>query len=92
MSSADENREPSPLLAILRARLEQEGPMPVDAFMHICLDHPEHGYWRSGQTIGTGGLTLNGLWHLNGKTVQVFAGRSLRYVRAMNSIMDQPVE
>src|SRR2546429_9401550 len=55
MSSADEDREASPLLAILRARIEREGPMPVDAFMHTCLTHPEHGYWSSAQTIGTGG-------------------------------------
>jgi hypothetical protein len=25
-------------------------------------------------TIGVGGLTINGLWHLNGKTVQAFVG------------------
>jgi NADH dehydrogenase [ubiquinone] 1 alpha subcomplex assembly factor 7 len=55
MSSADDNAEASPLLAVLRTRIEREGPMPVDAFMRICLDHPEHGYWRSAQTIGTGG-------------------------------------
>jgi NADH dehydrogenase [ubiquinone] 1 alpha subcomplex assembly factor 7 len=55
MSSPDENLEASPLLAIVRARIEREGPMPVDAFMRTCLAHPEHGYWRSAQTIGTGG-------------------------------------
>src|SRR5438128_1930068 len=43
------------LLAILRARIEREGPLPVDAYMRTCLAHPEHGYWRSAESIGTGG-------------------------------------
>jgi NADH dehydrogenase [ubiquinone] 1 alpha subcomplex assembly factor 7 len=55
MSSADDNGESSPLLAILRARIEREGPMPVDAYMRACLADPEHGYWQRGETIGTGG-------------------------------------
>ena len=55
MSSAEENREASPLLAILRARIEREGPLPIDAYMRTCLAHPEHGYWRSAESIGTGG-------------------------------------
>jgi NADH dehydrogenase [ubiquinone] 1 alpha subcomplex assembly factor 7 len=55
MSSADDNRAESPLLAILRARIEREGPIPIDEYMRTCLAHPEHGYWRSAETIGTGG-------------------------------------
>ena len=55
MSGADDNGEPSPLLAILRARIEQEGPMPVDAYMRACLADPEHGYWQLPETIGGSG-------------------------------------
>jgi SAM-dependent MidA family methyltransferase len=55
MSSAEENREASPLLAVLRARIEREGPLPIDAYMRTCLAHPEHGYWRNAESIGTGG-------------------------------------
>jgi NADH dehydrogenase [ubiquinone] 1 alpha subcomplex assembly factor 7 len=55
MSNADQNGEASPLLAVLRARIAREGPIPVDQYMRACLAHPEHGYWRSAQTIGTGG-------------------------------------
>ena len=40
---------------ILRARIEWEGPLPVDAYMRACLAHPEHGYWGSAESIGTGG-------------------------------------
>ena len=54
MSRAEENREASPLLAILRARIEREGPLPVDAYMRTCLAHPEHGYWRGADYLGLG--------------------------------------
>ena len=43
------------MLAVLRARIGGDGPMPVDAYMRACLADPEHGYWRRAQTIGTGG-------------------------------------
>jgi NADH dehydrogenase [ubiquinone] 1 alpha subcomplex assembly factor 7 len=55
MSSADDDGKTSPLLAKLRARIEREGPLPVDAYMRACLGDPEHGYWRRSATIGTGG-------------------------------------
>ena len=55
MSNADDSGESSLLLALLRARIEREGPMPVDAYMRACLADPEHGYWQRTQTIGTGG-------------------------------------
>jgi SAM-dependent MidA family methyltransferase len=52
MSNADFD---GPLLAHLCARIEREGPLPVDAFMRICLADPEHGYWRQKETIGAAG-------------------------------------
>ena len=55
MSGADDGSEASPLLAVLRARIEREGPLPVDAYMRACIADPEHGYWQRSQTIGTGG-------------------------------------
>jgi NADH dehydrogenase [ubiquinone] 1 alpha subcomplex assembly factor 7 len=55
MSSAEDSDEISPLLAKLRARIEREGPLPVDAYMQACLGDAEHGYWQRSATIGTGG-------------------------------------
>ncbi len=55
MSGADDASEASPLLAVLRACIEREGPLPLDAYMRACLADPEHGYWQRSQTIGTGG-------------------------------------
>ena len=55
MPGVDDNGEASPLLAILRARIERDGPMPVEDYMRACLADPEHGYWRRAETIGTSG-------------------------------------
>src|SRR5262245_19755171 len=54
MSSAEEKGE-SPLIAVLRARIARDGPLPVDAFMRLCCADPEHGYWRRETTIGAEG-------------------------------------
>ena len=29
--------------------------MPVDQYMQLCLADPEHGYWRTGGSIGAAG-------------------------------------
>src|SRR5690349_13628231 len=55
MPSADGNNGSSHLLERLRARIEREGPLPVDAFMHACAADPEHGYWQRPVTIGAEG-------------------------------------
>jgi SAM-dependent MidA family methyltransferase len=47
--------EKSDLLAIVRARIRRDGPMPVDAYMRLCLADPDHGYWRKSHPIGAGG-------------------------------------
>ena len=43
------------LLEVLKDRIRRDGPMPVDAFMRACLDHPVHGYWRRAHSIGRSG-------------------------------------
>jgi SAM-dependent MidA family methyltransferase len=55
MSRTDASGESNPLLALLRARIERDGPMPVDAYMRACVADPEHGYWQCAETIGRGG-------------------------------------
>src|SRR5690242_6279807 len=55
MSRVDGKGEATPLLALLRERIEREGPMPVEDYMRVCLADPEHGYWQRAQPIGTGG-------------------------------------
>ncbi len=45
----------SALAAILRQRIEQEGPIPVAEYMAAALGHPEHGYYMHREPIGAAG-------------------------------------
>ena len=40
---------------MLRERIAQHGPLPVDEYMRVCLEDPRHGYWQRAATIGAGG-------------------------------------
>ena len=39
----------------LRERIARHGPLPVDEYMRVCLEDPQHGYWQRAATIGAGG-------------------------------------
>lgn len=45
----------TPLSAILRRRIQAEGPIGVADFMEAALAHPEHGYYRTRDPLGRGG-------------------------------------
>jgi SAM-dependent MidA family methyltransferase len=55
MSSAEAATRAGKLLALLRQRIGRDGPMRLDAYLRLCLGHPEHGYWRTAPAIGAGG-------------------------------------
>ena len=43
------------LHSIIAQIIRDEGPMPVDRYMTLCLGHPEHGYYMKHDPIGEGG-------------------------------------
>lgn len=45
----------TPLEALLRQMIEQEGPMPLDRYMGLCLGHPQHGYYMTRDPFGEAG-------------------------------------
>ncbi|MBI3706803.1 MAG: SAM-dependent methyltransferase [Proteobacteria bacterium] len=45
----------TPLGNMLTAAIARDGPLPVDRYMALCLDHPEHGYYRRGDPLGARG-------------------------------------
>src|SRR5262249_27086280 len=45
----------APLLAVLRARIAADGPLPVADYMHACLTDVSHGYWHRPGNIGATG-------------------------------------
>jgi len=45
----------SPLASLLRRRIEDGGPIGVDAFMAAALGHPQHGYYATRDPLGRAG-------------------------------------
>ena len=41
--------------ALLAAKIAADGPMRLDAYMGLCLGHPEHGYYVTRDPFGAGG-------------------------------------
>lgn len=47
-----EPADPTPLARALGARIARDGPISVRAYMDVCLNDPEHGYYRTRRAIG----------------------------------------
>lgn len=45
----------SPLQERLKACIKAQGPLTIADYMTICLSDPDHGYYRSGNPIGSDG-------------------------------------
>lgn len=45
----------NPLAAMIAAEIGQYGPMAVDRYMDLALQHPEYGYYRQAKPIGGAG-------------------------------------
>ncbi len=43
------------LKTIIMRMIKEEGPMPLDRFMTLCLSHPAHGYYMSRDPLGSAG-------------------------------------
>ncbi len=40
---------------IITGMIAEEGPMPLDRYMALCLGHPEHGYYMTRDPLGAAG-------------------------------------
>lgn len=43
------------LSGVLKRIIADEGPMPLDRFMTLCLSHPQHGYYMTRDPLGAKG-------------------------------------
>jgi NADH dehydrogenase [ubiquinone] 1 alpha subcomplex assembly factor 7 len=43
------------LAKIIKAMIAEEGPMPLDRYMTLCLSHPEYGYYMTRDPLGAAG-------------------------------------
>lgn len=40
---------------IIRGMIREDGPMPIDRYMTLCLGHPQHGYYITRDPLGRAG-------------------------------------
>lgn len=45
----------TPLQKIITRMISEDGPMPLDRYMTLCLSHPEHGYYMTRDPLGAAG-------------------------------------
>jgi NADH dehydrogenase [ubiquinone] 1 alpha subcomplex assembly factor 7 len=43
------------LASIIKTMILEEGPMPLDRYMTLCLSHPQHGYYMTRDPFGVSG-------------------------------------
>jgi NADH dehydrogenase [ubiquinone] 1 alpha subcomplex assembly factor 7 len=43
------------LTRIIKTMIAEEGPMPLDRYMALCLGHPQHGYYMTRDPFGQAG-------------------------------------
>ncbi|HTN97658.1 MAG TPA: SAM-dependent methyltransferase, partial [Nordella sp.] len=48
-------KKPTALESLIVAMIREDGPMPLDRYMALCLGHPVHGYYMSRDPFGPEG-------------------------------------
>src|ERR1700745_3913374 len=81
---------------VLTARLEAEirrmiavdGPMPVAAYMALCLGHPTHGYYATRDPFGRGGdfITAPEISQMFGELIGLWAAEVWRSVGSPDKV------
>jgi NADH dehydrogenase [ubiquinone] 1 alpha subcomplex assembly factor 7 len=84
MPNAETDRRQSGLSARLRARIEREGPLPLEAYIEACLGDPEYGYWRKTDAIRAAGdfITAPEISQAFGEIIGLWAAASWQRIGA----------
>jgi NADH dehydrogenase [ubiquinone] 1 alpha subcomplex assembly factor 7 len=76
------------LEAALRRRIAEQGPISIADYMALCLNDPEHGYYRSGDPLGTGGdfTTAPEISQMFGELLGLWAAETWQLMGAPNPV------
>uniref|UniRef100_A0A7C3AM76 SAM-dependent methyltransferase n=2 Tax=Thermorudis TaxID=1649508 RepID=A0A7C3AM76_9BACT len=74
------------LVELIRAEIEQRGPMTFARFMELALYHPEHGYYRTALRAGRGGDFLTAP-----EAHPIFGWTLARQLDELWRLLDRPV-
>ena len=83
--------KPTPLEEIIVAMIREDGPMPLDRYMALCLGHPAHGYYMSRDPFGPEGdfITAPEISQIFGELIGIWCAAAFQ---ALGAPADTPFE
>lgn len=77
-------RRPTPLETLIVAMIRDDGPMPLDRYMALCLGHPVHGYYMARDPFGPEGdfITAPEISQIFGELVGIWAAGAFQALGA----------
>ncbi|WP_206530165.1 class I SAM-dependent methyltransferase [Nordella sp. HKS 07] len=77
-------RKPTPLETLIIAMIREDGPMPLDRYMALCLGHPVHGYYMSRDPFGPEGdfITAPEISQIFGELIGIWAAAAFQALGA----------
>ncbi|MGE3875537.1 MAG: class I SAM-dependent methyltransferase [Parvibaculaceae bacterium] len=76
--------KPTPLESLIVAMIREDGPMPLDRYMALCLGHPLHGYYMSRDPFGPDGdfITAPEISQIFGELVGIWCAAAFQALGA----------
>jgi SAM-dependent MidA family methyltransferase len=80
-------KEPTPLESLIVAMIREDGPMPLDRYMALCLGHPLYGYYMSRDPFGPDGdfITAPEISQIFGELVGIWCAAAFQALEAPHS-------
>jgi NADH dehydrogenase [ubiquinone] 1 alpha subcomplex assembly factor 7 len=77
-------KKPTPLESLILAMIREDGPMPLDRYMALCLGHPLHGYYTSRDPFGQDGdfITAPEISQIFGELVGIWCAAAFQALGA----------
>jgi NADH dehydrogenase [ubiquinone] 1 alpha subcomplex assembly factor 7 len=77
-------KKPTPLETLIVAMIREDGPMPIDRYMALCLGHPLHGYYMSRDPFGPDGdfITAPEISQIFGELVGIWCAAAFQALGA----------
>jgi NADH dehydrogenase [ubiquinone] 1 alpha subcomplex assembly factor 7 len=82
-------KKPTPLEDIIIAMIREDGPMPVDRYMALCLGHPVHGYYMSRDPFGPDGdfITAPEISQIFGELIGIWCAAAFQALGAPSQFL-----
>jgi NADH dehydrogenase [ubiquinone] 1 alpha subcomplex assembly factor 7 len=80
-------KKPTPLESLIVAIIREDGPMPLDRYMALCLGHPLYGYYMSRDPFGPDGdfVTAPEISQIFGELVGIWCAAAFQALEAPRS-------